>query len=276
MPVTPAPTQNRYDRTDLEAGVLGWVYEYGNTTPVEKRDAMATGLELGLQLRGDWHHRGSRTGARVYGPGAVHVISPSERYELSCCATRHETGLQVGFIVYPDEIAGFAAADTDVRFVDAPAADARFTAFCRAYADANDGGEPLPAAQARAEVLRWVSANVELAPPDPLVAAKRMIDRTFAQPLYLKHMAEVAQLDAVMFSRKFARRFGVTPIAYRIKLRLNEAARLTWARPDLTVAQIGAAVGFDDERYFHRAFVEAHGTTPALYGRRMLRVGGAI
>jgi AraC-like DNA-binding protein len=82
-------------------------------------------------------------------------------------------------------------------------------------------------------------------------------------------MAEVAGLSSgVSFSRKFAKRFGITPVAYRRALRLNEAARLTWARPDLSVAAIAELVGFDDEPHFHRAFRAFHGTTPAAYGRR--------
>jgi len=46
----------------LGEGVLGWVYEYSNLKAVHKGDALATGLELGVQLRGDWTQAGSRTG----------------------------------------------------------------------------------------------------------------------------------------------------------------------------------------------------------------------
>jgi AraC-like DNA-binding protein len=250
----------------LGDGALGWIYEYVNLAPITKRDAIATGLELGVQLRGEWKHHGSRTGARIYGPGSVHVISPAERYELSCKATRHETGLQVGFIVYPDEIPGLAQDDADVVFVSSPAIDARFFDFCRAFAESE-----VTESQARDEVLRWVRAHLELVPSDPLVVAKRALDRSFAHALYLRHVAEIAGMKSeVVFSRKFAARFGMTPIAYRKKLRLNEAARLTWARPDLSISEIGALVGFDDESYFHRAFVAEHGMTPAQYGRRRL------
>ena len=257
-------TENRYDRAVLGDGALGWVYEYKNQKAITKSDAIATGLELGVQLRGEWTHHGSRTGRRVYGPGSVHVISPAESYELTCKATRHETGLQVGFIVYPDEVDGFAQEDADVVFQPAPTVDARFFSFCRAFAE-NDVTE----SQAREEVLRWVRAHLELVPSDPLVAAKRALDRSFANALYLRHIAEIAGMKSeVVFSRKFAARFGMTPIAYRKKLRLNEAARLTWARPDLSISEIGALVGFDDESYFHRAFVVEHGMTPAQYGRR--------
>jgi hypothetical protein len=148
--------------------------------------------ERSLQLRGEWFHRGARTGARVFGPGSVHVISPSEQYDLTCCATRHETGLQVGFIVYPDEIANFAPTDQDVVFAQGATLDRRLAELCRAYVDAADHGAQLPHAQVRSEVLRWVAANVEATPSDPVVSAKRFLDRTFASPLYLQHLADAA------------------------------------------------------------------------------------
>lgn len=183
MPASSSATENRYDRSVFGEGVLGWVYEYANLERIDKRDALATGLELGVQLRGEWRHAGTRTGARVYEPGTVHVISPAERYELSCQARRDETGLQVGFIIYPDELTGFAPADADVVFTPRAAVDRRFLDFCRAFSE-----ETIPTAQARDEVLRWVRAHVDIVPPDPLVAAKRAIDRSFAQPLYLEHL----------------------------------------------------------------------------------------
>lgn len=264
--------QNRYDRTEFGGGMLGWVYEYRNAGVIRKVGALATGLEFAVQLRGTWVHGGARTGSRLYEPRMVHVISPAESYEYEFRAPWHESGLQVGFIVYPDEIDGFASIDSDVVFQPRVAIDARFLDFCRVYQVEHDRGNPLPAHQSRSEILRWARASVDFVSPDPMLCAKREIDRTFAQPLYVKHLAEIARVkSSVVFSRKFARRFGITPVAYRIKLRLNQAARLSWTRPDLSISAISKLVGFDDESYFHRAFVASHGLSPAQYGRRGLR-----
>jgi AraC-like DNA-binding protein len=270
MPVSGSSLANRYDRAELGEGVLGWVYEYVNPQPVQKLDAMATGLELGVQLRGEWLHDGSRTGRGLYAPGSVHVISPSERYSLECCAKGGQTGLQVGFIVYPDEVRDLRAAGTDVAFRRGVESDRRLLELCRAYQVANDVGRPLPAEHVRAEVLRFVRAHLEAVPADPIVSAKREIERTFAQPLYLEHLAQAAGMPAPRFTRKFAARFGAPPIAYRLRLRLNEAARLTWSEPTLGLRAIAERVGFEDMPYFHRAFVREFGMTPALYGRRSL------
>lgn len=268
MPVSGSSVQNRYDRAELGTGVLGWVYEYVNTEPVQKLDAMATGLELGVQLEGDWLHQGTRTGKRLYAPGSVHLISPAERYSLECCARRGEPGLQVGFIVYPEEARDLGADAADVAFAPGVTADRRFVEFCRAYQAANDGGTPLDAQDARAEVLRFVRARLEIVPTDPLVSAKREIERTFAQPLYLEHLAQAAAMPANRFTRRFTARFGVPPIGYRLRLRLNEAARLTWSEPCLGLRAIAERVGFEDMPYFHRVFLREFGMTPHLYGRR--------
>lgn len=269
MTTTGPASQNRYDRFELGAGTLGWVYEYFNEAPVTRQDAMATGLEIGVQLRGEWLHEGARTGRGRFGPGTAHVISPAERYSLECRARGGESGLQVGFIVYPDEVGGLCPEGAELAFVRRPLLDRPLLDLCRALQDGADRGRPLPTAEIRREVLRWVRENVELAEPDPLLRAKKEIDRSFVAPLYLQHLADEAGMDPILFSRRFARRFGQPPIAYRLRLRLNEAARLSWARPDMDIRAIQAAVGFEDSAYFHRAFRREFGMTPAAYGRRL-------
>jgi AraC-like DNA-binding protein len=173
----------------------------------------------------------------------------------------------VGFIVYPDEISGMCPPGAELSFRSAPRLDRPFLDLCRAFQDGSDRGRPLPTAEVRSELLRWVRESAELTEANPLLRAKKEIDRSFVSPLYLHHFADEAGMDKVAFSRKFARRFGMTPIAYRLRLRLNEAARLAWARPELEVRDIQAAVGFEDSAYFHRAFLAEFGKTPGAYGR---------
>jgi AraC-like DNA-binding protein len=269
MSTTGPVSLNRYDRFELGTGVVGWIYEYFNEAPVARQDAMATGLEIGVQLRGEWLHDGARAGWGLFGPGTVHVISPAERYSLECRARGGESGLQVGFIAYPDEICGLCPEHAELAFVRRPVLDRPLLDLCRALQDEAARGRPFPVEQARSEILRWARANVELTEPDPLIRAKKSIDQSFVAPLYLQHLADEAGMDPILFSRRFARRFGLPPIAYRLRLRLNEAARLTWARPDLEVRDIQTTVGFEDSAYFHRAFLKEFGMTPAAYGRRL-------
>lgn len=278
--------QNRYTRLTLAPGLVGWIYEYRNRETLHKNSAVATGLELGVQLRGEWRHRGSLTPERLYGPGSIHTISPSESYDLSFSAAG-EVGVQVGFILYPGEVAEYARLPGELRFAPGAATeDARFFSLCRelhhllepesAGAPAADLALPLSPSligQVQGEVRRFVDRSCALLPHDPLLLAKRELEQNLAQPLYLHHLAEVAGMHPTTFSRRFAQRIGMTPIRYRLLLRLNEAARLTWARPDLTIPAIASAVGFDDPVYFYRAFKQQFGLTPALYGRRVTAAG---
>lgn len=105
--------------------------------------------------------------------------------------------------------------------------------------------------------------------PDLLLFAKRELERTFAEPLYLRHLAALANMKPATFSRKFAARFGITPITYRLSLRLDEAARLAREEHALSIRQIALRVGFDDMPYFHRVFLKRFGTTPARFGGRV-------
>jgi AraC family transcriptional regulator, arabinose operon regulatory protein len=106
-----------------------------------------------------------------------------------------------------------------------------------------------------------------------IIAAKEEIERNIAAPLYVSHFASVAGLRPATFSRRFARFVGVTPIRYRLELRIAHARRLLLEQPTQTIATIAKAVGFEDVRFFHRAFRSVSGVTPLAY-RRMHRGDG--
>src|SRR5947209_7042677 len=94
-----------YDREDWGAGILSWVYQYWNPRKYENT-GMATGIELGVQLEGEWTHIGSTCDVRIYGRGEIYRINCGERYQTSFCG-QSQRGKQVGFIFYPEETEGF-------------------------------------------------------------------------------------------------------------------------------------------------------------------------
>jgi transcriptional regulator GlxA family with amidase domain len=98
-----------------------------------------------------------------------------------------------------------------------------------------------------------------------MLAAKAEIERSVAAPLYLSHFADVAGLRPVTFTRRFARHFGVTPIRYRLQLRIKYAGRLLVDFPNIKVAAIARESGFEDVRFFRRAFRQANGVGPVAY-----------
>ncbi len=263
------PRSNRYDRAVFGPAVVGWEYEYSNLTAMGEPGGLASGLELSVQLRGDWRHRSGDDAPKLYRPGSICHINPSESYATSFAATRYETGLQLGFIFYPDQHPSTRTLDGELRIPDGKALDdPGFVDMCRAMHEEAKRGRPIPEGQIADAVAAMVLRNAESTPSEPMALAKRALDREYRSPLYVRHLAEIAGMRGETFSRKFAARFGVTPVRYRLQLRLNEAALLSWTRPDLALTELAAAVGFDDPSYFFRAFRARFGMTPAQYGHR--------
>jgi len=261
--------RNRFDRYVLDAGVVGWVYEYQNHRPLPIAPVISSALELGVQLRGDWLHHGSLAGTRALSDGMIHTISPTERFHYSFRAGS-QPGILVGFALYSWEIDELRGDDEITFRPDSALRDARLLELCHAFRANAEAGQPLAGPAVRAELLRFVDANAVRTPRDPLLRAKAEIDRHFDRPLYLHQIAEIAGMHPTTFSRAFRRRFGATPTRYRLELRINEALRLSWSRRDLSMRAIAERVGFDDPSYFHRIFQRKFGLTAAQLGRRHL------
>lgn len=259
--------ETRYDRFTLGPGMLGWVYDYRVRTPKVRRGGIASGLELGYQLEGSWRHD-VRSGALGYDTGEIAPLSPGDRYDVTVPVTP-DWSTQVGFIVYPEELEELAGEGTIA--VRAPRVRDAHLAELSADLRRARAREDLSAslvAQARSELLRFVRTHAVREPESAVSRVKRLLARDFATPFYVRHLAEVAGTSERTLLRTFVREVGTSPTAYRLALRLNEAARLTWAEPALTMPEVAARVGFDDLPYFHRAFRREFGMTPAAYGRR--------
>jgi AraC-like DNA-binding protein len=258
-----------YDRFIVGPGITGYVYRYYNRRALAPPRRVATGLELSVQLEGEWLHEGRLGGTQLVSAGQSFGISPAEVYGYRHVADS-AAGLQVGFVVYTGEVPELAGVGGELRLTRSAPGDARFAELCRAIAARVEQG-PVVDEQTRGEIFRLVHAVCEVVPPDPVLVAKRELDRHFSRPLYMEQIAEAAQLHATTFARHFARRFGVSPARYRLHLRLNEACRLLWMEPWLQAAEIAARVGFEDLSYFYRAFRELVGLTPLRYAARELR-----
>jgi AraC-like DNA-binding protein len=78
-------------------------------------------------------------------------------------------------------------------------------------------------------------------------------------------MAQAFSMSREGFTRWFARATGMTPHAYRLVARLNEARRLLGI--GLPPAAAAADAGFADQSHLGRQFRAAFGTTPARYSK---------
>jgi AraC-like DNA-binding protein len=94
------------------------------------------------------------------------------------------------------------------------------------------------------------------------------LEKKYANPnLGLAQMAEQLEIGERQLNERFKELFGQTAYAYLIQLRLRKAKEWLPSRPDLTVRQIGEAVGFRDASHFVATFRQREGITPDNYRR---------
>lgn len=111
------------------------------------------------------------------------------------------------------------------------------------------------------------SAAATPSAPAPWPEIRRFIDEHHAQRLTLAGMARRFRLSSQGLCAGFHRWFGVPPIEYLIRLRLDRARVLLTDR-NRSVAEVAAEVGWHDAPHFSRLFRRRCGVTP-----RSLRPG---
>lgn len=87
------------------------------------------------------------------------------------------------------------------------------------------------------------------------------IDRNLEKNLIVTGLAAIAGMNYNDFSADFHRTFGVSPKQYICKHRIEKAKALLLGS-DLTVKQVSAQVGYDNEFFFYRLFKKYTGQTP--------------
>jgi AraC family L-rhamnose operon transcriptional activator RhaR/AraC family L-rhamnose operon regulatory protein RhaS len=90
------------------------------------------------------------------------------------------------------------------------------------------------------------------------------------RPVHLDQLAKLARMSKRSFLRAFRAATGVTPIAYWIQLRINQAAALLRSGSD-PITEIAFRVGFTDSNYFTRQFRKLTGLSPRRYRQQHLR-----
>ncbi|MFW5846263.1 MAG: AraC family transcriptional regulator [Planctomycetota bacterium] len=105
--------------------------------------------------------------------------------------------------------------------------------------------------------------------PDPLLRSRWHIEARFYEQIDVDGLAAMAGLSRAHYSTRFARAFGLPPLAYVIHLRMEHAALLL-ANPQLRIQQVAARVGYQDPFHFSKQFRKHHGSSPRQYRAGLL------
>lgn len=189
----------------------------------------------------------------------------------------HYTAALVAFEVFPGvDLLGFL----DLPMLLPAAAGARIGEILEQLA-ALDGESVVPfllAARRQELCYRLLGEALTLAPMRP-AAAQRLaglprllpvlehLDRHFTESLRVDQLAAVAGLSQGQFHRCFKALTDTSPFEYAKRLRLQMAAALL-RDSDLTVAEIGARVGWPDPFHFSKMFKSTYAQSPTAYRRQ--------
>ncbi len=150
----------------------------------------------------------------------------------------------------------------------------------RRLAEHIDGGGAALSAAVHAFALAVAGAALERTARDEnAIGAQRarfapamaLIERRFPAGVPIPLLAHASGMSAVHFRRAFAAAYGVPPLAFIARRRLDQAAALL-AGDDRPVAEVAAACGYDDPFYFSRAFRRHHRASPTAFRQARRRV----
>ena len=99
------------------------------------------------------------------------------------------------------------------------------------------------------------------------LAILRYIEAHFTENITLKSLSEQFHLHPVYLQRLFKGKYGLSPLEYAQKLRIDRAKTYLIAS-DLSVEAIAEAVGFCNASYFIKVFRNVTSDTPAGYRKR--------
>lgn len=126
--------------------------------------------------------------------------------------------------------------------------------------------------QNSAEARRYFGAKA--VPNAQIAEALKLIHQRYNEDWSLEALAVKSSMSRSVFSRRFARIVGQSPLSYLIDWRMNVATQLL-VEENLTLSEIAQKIGYESEYSFSKAFKRLKGVAPGLYrcGERSI-VGG--
>jgi len=99
--------------------------------------------------------------------------------------------------------------------------------------------------------------------PKAAQLCREFLESRYSEEVPLETLARLSGVSAFHLIRSFKRRFGVSPHAFQIALRLNSAK--TALQNGATPTEAAMASGFFDQSHLHRYFRRTFGVTPHKY-----------
>ena len=100
-----------------------------------------------------------------------------------------------------------------------------------------------------------------------LAAVKEYLDEHYTEKIMLEELAEKFFINKFYLSKIFKETYGTTVNNYLISKRITRAKQLL-RFTDMTVDEIGNAVGMGDANYFSRTFRKVEGISPREYRKQ--------
>lgn len=109
----------------------------------------------------------------------------------------------------------------------------------------------------------------KIAVPSNLKKAISFIRKNYSEEITLDKLVSCCNVSKQQVIRYFKAAFNTTPINYVLEYKVSKARELLLFQPQLTVKEIAAELGFDNQHYFSRIFKKITGETPSQYKYRV-------
>ncbi len=103
-----------------------------------------------------------------------------------------------------------------------------------------------------------------------IAASLQYIHRNIALNLSVEELADMEHISPSRYRTIFRESMGTSPSDYIISQRIHRACELL-GHFDLTIAEVAAAVGYNDPLYFSRLFKKKMGMSPSAYLAGLMR-----
>lgn len=118
----------------------------------------------------------------------------------------------------------------------------------------------------RTNFSKVLASSQEHLSPDT-VAVRRYIEGHFRESLTLDLLAQQVHINKFHLAHTFRKEFGISPINYIQKLRIQESRELL-RTTNYSLSHIARTCGFSSPSYFSQRFRQAEGKSPAQYRKK--------